>query len=103
MKELLTYAPIQKILYPDKEYVVCTNASLEGLYGVLMQDGYVICYESRKWKEHEKNYDTHDLELASIVHALRMWRHYLTGSQFELKTYHHSLKNVFEEPHLNVR
>ena len=40
-----------------------------------MQDNHVICYESRKLKEHEKNYATYDLELAAIVHALKMWRH----------------------------
>ena len=38
-----------------------------------MQDNHMICYESRKLKEHEKNYATHDLELAAIVHALKMW------------------------------
>ena len=48
-----------------------------------MQDNHVICYESRKLKEHEKNYATHDLELAAIVHALKMWRHYLMGRIFE--------------------
>ena len=42
-----------------------------------MQDGYVICYESTKIKDHEKNYETHDLELATTLHALKMWRHYL--------------------------
>jgi len=41
-----------------------------------MQEGHVICYESRKLKEHEKNYATHDLELAAIIHAFQMWRHY---------------------------
>ena len=45
----------------------------------------------------------HDLELASIVHTLRMWRHYLTGKKFELRTYHIGLKYLFEQPTLNAR
>jgi len=63
----------------------------------------VICYESRKMKEHEKNYVTHDLELASIVHALKMWRHYLMGRRFELRTDHCGLKYLFDQPTLNAR
>jgi hypothetical protein len=54
------------------------------LGGVLNQEGFVIYYESRKMKERENNYATHDLELATIVHALRKWRHYLMGRRFEL-------------------
>ena len=44
----------------------------EGLGGVLIEENYVIAYESRKLKEHEKNYSTHDLELAAIIHALKI-------------------------------
>jgi hypothetical protein len=65
---------------------VCTNACKEGLNGVHIKNGHVICYESIKLKEHEIKYDTHDLDLESIVHALRMWRHYLIGNKFELRT-----------------
>ena len=83
LKNLLTSAPILKVADPEKDFVVCTNACRQGLGGVLMQDNHVICYESRKLKEHEKNYATHDLELAAIVHALKMWRHYLMGRIFE--------------------
>jgi len=79
LKELLTSAPILKIANPKKEFVVCTDACIKGLGGVLMQEGHVICYKSRKLKENEKNYATHDLELATIVHALKMWRHYILG------------------------
>ena len=77
MKNLLTSAPVLKVADPEKDFVVCTDACGQGLGGVLMQDNHVICYESRKLKEHEKNYVTHNLELASIVHALKRWRHYL--------------------------
>ena len=68
-----------------------------------MQDNHVICYESRKLKEHEKNYATHDLELVAIVHALNMWRHYLMGRKFEMRTDHCGLKYLFDHPTLNVR
>ena len=68
-----------------------------------MQDNDVICCESRKLKEHEKNYATHDLERAAIVHALKMWRHYLMGRRFELRTDHCGLKYLFDQPTLNAR
>ena len=72
-KNLLTSAPILRIVDPYKDFVVCTNhAYLEGLGGVLLQEDYVISYESRKLKIHERNYATHDLELATIIHALKM-------------------------------
>jgi hypothetical protein len=54
-------------------------------------------------KEHEKNYATHDLELAAIVHTLRKWRHYLMGRRFELRTNHNGLKYLFDQPTLNAR
>jgi hypothetical protein len=63
----------------------------------------VVCYESIKLKEHEINYANHDLELAEIVHALKMWRHYLMGKKFEIRTNHCGLKNLFRKPTLNAR
>jgi hypothetical protein len=75
----------------------------EGLGEVLSQKDHVICFESRKLKDHEKNYATHDLELASIVHALKMWRLYLMGKRFELRIDHCGLKHLFVQPTLNSR
>ena len=72
MKNLLTSALVLKVIDPKKYFVVCTNACRQGLGGVLMQENHMICYESRKMKEHEKNYVNHDLKLAAIVHALKM-------------------------------
>jgi hypothetical protein len=104
LKKLLTSAPILKNCNLDKYFVVCIDACIEGLGGVLMQDNHVVCYESRKLKEHEKNYVTHDLELVAIVHALKMWRHYLMGKRFELRTNHNNgLKYLFDQPNLNAR
>jgi hypothetical protein len=74
LKIILTSAPILKIADLDEDFVVCMDACKEGLDGVLSKKYRVVCYESRKLKEHERNYATHDLELATIVHALKMWR-----------------------------
>jgi hypothetical protein len=68
----LTSNPILKVAYPDKDFTVCIDASKEGLGGVLTQEGNLICYESHKLKEHKRNYVTHDLELAAVIHALKM-------------------------------
>jgi hypothetical protein len=62
-----------------------------------------MCFESMKLKENERVYATHDLELESIVHALKNWRHYIMGKRFELRTYHNGLKYLFDHPTLNVR
>jgi hypothetical protein len=103
LKQLLTSAPILRIADPNENFIVCIYACKEGLGGVLSQNGFVICYESRKLKEHERHYSTHDLELASIVHALRKWRHCLMGKRFELRTDHNGLKHLFDQPTLNAR
>ena len=58
--------------YSTQTFVVCIDVCNEGLDGVLTQEGHVIAYESRKLKTREKNYATYDLELATIMHALKM-------------------------------
>ena len=68
-----------------------------------MQRGRVVAYASRQLKPHEKNYDTHDLELMAIVFALKIWRHYLLGEKFEIYTDHKSLKHLFTQKDLNMR
>lgn len=103
LKEFLTSAPVLKITDLEKDFVVCTNACIEGLGVVLMQEKNVICYQLHKLNEHEKNYVMHDLELATIAHALEMWRHYLLGIKFELRSDHMSLNYLFEKPTLNAR
>jgi hypothetical protein len=102
LKHLLTSSSILRIVDPTEDFVVCTDACKEGLGGVLSQNGYVVCYESRKLKEHERHNVTHDLELEVIMHALKMWRHYLMGERFELRTDHSGLKYLFGQPTLNV-
>ena len=68
-----------------------------------MQKGKVITYASRQLKEHEKNYPTHDLELAAVVFALKIWRHYLYGAHCQIYTDHKSSKYLFTQKELNMR
>ena len=103
LKELLTTAAILKVQDMDADFLVCTDASKEGLGRVLMQDGRVIAYISRKLRRHEENYATHNLELLAIVYALKVWRHYLIGQKFELKTDHCGLQHIFTQSDLNAR
>jgi hypothetical protein len=103
LKQLLTSATILRIADPNEDFIVCIDTCKEGLGEVLSQNGFVICYESKKLKEHERHYATHDLELAVIVHALRKWRHYLMEKRFELITDHNGLKYLFDQPTLNAR
>jgi hypothetical protein len=70
---------------------------------VLMQEGSVVAYSSRQLKIHEKNYPSHDLELAVMVHALKTWRHYLYGQKCDIYTDHKSLKYIFTQSELNMR
>ena len=68
-----------------------------------MQDGHVISYASRQLKKHELNYPTHDLELGAVVHALKIWRHYLLENKVHIYTDHKSLKYIFTQSELNMR
>eukprot|EP00253_Pinus_taeda_P013056 PITA_13056 len=103
LKWLLTSAPILRVPDMDKDFTVCTDASKQGLGAVLMQDRGVIAYASRKLKPHEELYATHDLELAAVVLALKIWRHYLVGRSFTLKSDHQSLQYLFTQRDLNAR
>jgi hypothetical protein len=69
----------------------------------LMQDGHVVAYASRQLRKHEEHYLTRDLELAAVVHALEIWRHYLIGNRCEIYSDHKSLTYIFTQPDLNLR
>jgi hypothetical protein len=79
LKKKLITTPVLILPNVDKPCSVYCDASYTGLGCVLMQEGRVVAYSSRQLKIHEKNYPTHDLELAAVVHALKTWRHYLYG------------------------
>jgi hypothetical protein len=103
LKKRLVSAPILCLPDLEKEFQVYCDASRLGLGSVLMQGGKVVAYASRKLKKHETNYPTHDLELASVVHSLKTWRHYLMGKRCEVFTDHKSLKYIFTQKDLNMR
>jgi hypothetical protein len=75
LKKRLTSSPV--LVLPDltKKFDIYCDASRQGLRYVLMQEGQVVCYASRQLRKHEENYPTHDLELAAVIHALKIWRH----------------------------
>ena len=79
MKKRLTSGPILSIPSGTGGFVVYSDASKNGLGCVLIQNGKVVAYASRQLKEYEENYSTHDLELAVLVFAIKIWRHYLCG------------------------
>jgi hypothetical protein len=84
-------------------FVVYSDASKKGLGCVLMQNNNVIAYASRQLKPYEQNYPTHDLELATVLFALKIWRPYLYGERCEIYTDHKSLKYLFTQKELNMR
>ena len=94
LKKRLISTPVLTLPSGNGGFVIFTDASQQGLGCVLMQDGKVIAYASRQLRSHELNYPTHDLELAAIVHALKIWRHYLYGETFQIFTDHKSLKYI---------
>ncbi|KAI3735110.1 hypothetical protein L6452_14598 [Arctium lappa] len=103
LKESLSSAPVLSLPNGTKGFVIYSDASKLGLGCVLMQEGKVIAYASRQLKEHEKNYPTHDLELAAVVFALKIWRHYLYGIKCQIYTNHKSLQYLFNQKELNMR
>ncbi|KAJ9544953.1 hypothetical protein OSB04_024660 [Centaurea solstitialis] len=103
LKCCLTDAPVLALPEGSDDFVVYSDASKLGLGCVLMQRGKVIAYASRQLKDYEKIYPTHDLELAAVVFALKLWRHYLYGTKCQLFTDHKSLKYIFSRQTLNMR
>jgi hypothetical protein len=103
LKQRLVSAPILTIPDGSGGLIIYSDASKKGLGCVLMQHGRVVAYASRQLKPYEQNYPTHDMELAAVVFALKIWRHYLYGVQCEIFTDHKSLKYIFTQKELNMR
>jgi hypothetical protein len=96
-------APVLVMPDMEKSFSIYCDVSGQGLGCVLMQDGHVVAYALSQLRKHEVNYLTHDLELAIVVHALKIWRHYLMGKRCELYTDHKSLKYIFTQSNINLR
>jgi len=77
LKWRLVTTPILTLPSDSGGFMIYSDASKNGLGCVLMQQGKVVAYASRHLKDYEKNYPTHDLELAVVIYALKIWRHYL--------------------------
>jgi hypothetical protein len=103
LRQHLTSARV--LAQPDmsKPFEVYCDASGTGLGCVLMKDNQVIGYASCTLRPHEVNYPTHDLELARVVHALKIWWHYLIRIRCNIFTDHKSLKYIFTQSDLNMR
>ncbi|KAL0536771.1 hypothetical protein IC582_025732 [Cucumis melo] len=103
LKQKLVTAPVLTVPDGSGSFMIYSDASKKGLGCVLMQHGKVVAYASRQLKSHEQNYPTHDLELAAVVFALKIWRHYLYGEKIQSFTDHKSLKYFFTPKELNMR
>jgi hypothetical protein len=101
LKNCLTSALVLVLLDLTKKFDIYCDASRRGLGCVLMQEGQVVCYASCQLRKHEENYPTHDLKLAAMVHALKIWRHYLIGHYCKFYSDHKSLKYIFTQNDLN--
>ncbi|KAD2805457.1 hypothetical protein E3N88_38834 [Mikania micrantha] len=103
LKRRLVSAPILTLPSRSAGYQIYSDASKKGHGCVLIQHGKVIAYASRQLKPYEVNYPTHDLELAAVVFALKIWRHYLYGETCDIFTDHKNLKYIFTQKELNMR
>ena len=101
-KTRLTTIPVLNVPEGSDGYVIYCDASRVGLGCLFIQRHKVISYASRKLKVHEKNYPTHDLELAAVVVAVKIWRHYLYGVHVYVFSDHKSLQYVFTQKELHL-
>ena len=103
LKACLTSSLVFTLPVMRLEYIMYSDASRNGLGYVLMQQGKVVAYASRQLRPHELNYPTHDLELAVVIFALKIWRHYLYSEKCQIFTDHKSLKYILSQKELNLR
>ncbi|GJV66895.1 putative reverse transcriptase domain-containing protein [Tanacetum coccineum] len=103
LKQKLCSAPILALPEGSEDFIAYCDASKKGLGVVLMQREKVIAYALHQLKIHEKNYKTHDLELGTVVFALKIWRHYLYGTKCTVFTDHKSLQHILNQKELNMR
>ncbi|WMV58508.1 hypothetical protein MTR67_051893 [Solanum verrucosum] len=95
LKDRFTSTSVLTLPEGTDGFVVYCDSSKVGVGCVLMQNGKVIAYASRQLEIHEKKYPTHDIELAAVVFALKIWRNYLYGVHLDVFTDHKSLQYVF--------
>ena len=103
MNRRLTSTPTLIVPERGQRYTLYFDAFKDGLGCILMQSGRVVAYGSRQLKNQERNYPTHDMELAAIVFSLKIWCHYIYGEQYEVFSYRKSLKYIFTQRDINMR
>jgi hypothetical protein len=103
LKKRLMTALILVMPNMEKSFSIYCDASGQGFGCVLMQDGHMIAYASWQLRKHETHYPTHDLELAAVVHTLKIWRHYLMGKRYELYMDQKRLKYIFTQSNMNLK
>jgi hypothetical protein len=103
LKKRLTTTPVLTMPDMERPFPIYCDASGQGLGCVLMQDDHVVAYASRQLRKHEEKYPTHELELAAVVHALNIWRHYIIRKRCEVYSDHKCLKYIFAQPDLYLR
>jgi hypothetical protein len=103
LKKWLTTAPILVMPDMEKPFSIYCDVSGQALGCVCMQDGRVVAYAPRQLRKHEVKYPAHDLELATVLHTIKIWTYYLMGKRCELYIDHKSLKYIFTQSKQNLR
>lgn len=103
LKMAMTTRPVLSLPDLQKPFEVETDASDFAIGGVLTQEGHPVAFESRKLKDAERNYPAHEKELLAVVHCLRLWRHYLLGAPFMVKTDNSAVSYFLTQPKLTRR
>ena len=95
--------PVLTLLDIEKPFEVQTDASDFAIGGLLLQGRHPIAFESRKLSETERRYTAQEKELLAVIHYLRVWRHYLLGSNFVVKTDNTVISHFLTQPKLTVK
>lgn len=103
VKHALATAATLKLPDLNQPFQLITDASDFSLGAILVQDGRPVAFESRKMTPAQRNYHTTDKELLAVVHALKLWRCYLSGAKFEILTDHKPLTYLKTQPLLSPR
>lgn len=108
LKKAVTAAPVLQPYHPSLPTYLTIDASGTAIGAVLQQGPdekslRPVAFASRKLNAAEKNYPVHDQEGLALVHALKVWRHYLMGRHFTVQTDNHALKFIRTQPHLSTR
>ena len=86
IKHIVTSESMLRFPNFELPFEVHTDASDRAIGGVLVQEGDLIAFESKKLKEAEQHYSTHEKEMTTVLHCLKIWKHYLLGIKFVVVT-----------------